>query len=333
MVTLFVKVETDAGIVGWGEAFGFAVSPLTAVAIRDLLAPLCVGADPSDGPALVASLQKRLHNMGRYGPITFGLSGLDIALWDIAGKLAGKPVHALLGGAVRRRIPIYASLMRYGGEAELVARNAARAVARGHRHVKLHEKDEASVAAARRAVGPDVALMLDVNCGFTLDGALELARRLVPYNLQWLEEPVWPPEDADALARVTREGGVPTAAGENAVTPYEMREWMREHSVDYVQPSVTKLGGISELARLVGYAGSVGAKVAPHSPYVGPGLVATLHVLATVPDVVAERYFCDLEASPIAAHVTATDGHLAVDDAPGLGIEVDEEVIARYRVA
>lgn len=103
MRTLFVKVTTDDGIVGWGEAFGFAIAPVTAMAIETIVAPLCIGRDPSDPAALTTELQRRRQNLGRYGPVTFGLSGLDIALWDIAGKVAGKPLHALLGGA--RRTP------------------------------------------------------------------------------------------------------------------------------------------------------------------------------------------------------------------------------------
>jgi L-alanine-DL-glutamate epimerase-like enolase superfamily enzyme len=333
MSTLFVKVETDAGLIGWGEAFGFGASPLTAVAIRDTIAPLCRGRDPRDPRTVLADLQRALHNLGRYGPLTFGLSGVDIALWDIAGKAAGRPVHALLGGAVRDRIPIYASLLPYH-DPELCARNARAAVERGYRSVKLHEKDEASVAAARRAVGDDVALMVDVNCAWSPNEALAMATRLKPYGLRWLEEPVWPPEDFDALARVGRESGVPTAAGENACTPADIRRMLRERVVDVVQPSVTKIGGITELQRLVADAAACGATLVPHSPYLGPGLVATMHVLAAMlTPCVGERFYVELEASPIASAIEVVDGCLRVGAEPGLGFDVDQEVIARYRVA
>ena len=114
METLFVRVDTDAGITGWGEAFGFAASALTREAVRAVVAPLCEGREFIDVPAFMADLQRKLHAMGRHGPVSFALAGIDIALWDIAGKAQGVPIHRLLGGATRDRVPTYASLLRYG---------------------------------------------------------------------------------------------------------------------------------------------------------------------------------------------------------------------------
>jgi D-galactarolactone cycloisomerase len=330
MRTLFVKVTTDEGIVGWGEAFGFAIAPVTALAIETIVAPLCIGRDPRDPAALTTALQQKLQNLGRYGPVTFGLSGLDIALWDIAGKVAGKPLHALLGGARRTQIPIYASLLRLSDPA-LVGVAVERALAGGYRHVKLHEHTVATVAVARRTAGDGIPLMLDVNCAWSVDEAIAAARELEPYALHWLEEPVWPPEDLAALTRVRGATRIPIAAGENAATPTDVRALL--HTIDVVQPSVTKIGGVTALRDLYAAAVGTGATIVPHSPYVGPGLIATLHVMAALdPAGVGERYYCDLEASPLGSAVVVHDGMLAVPDGPGLGIEVDEGVIARYRV-
>ena len=117
METLFVRIDTDGGWVGWGEAFGFAASPLTREALARMVAPLCVGREVVDVPSFMTDLQRKLHAMGRHGPVSFALAGIDIALWDLVGKAQGVPLHRLLGGASRERIPTYASLLRYGTKA------------------------------------------------------------------------------------------------------------------------------------------------------------------------------------------------------------------------
>jgi len=332
MDTLFVRVETDAGIVGWGESFGFAVSPVTMTAIARIVAPLCVGRDPTDIPGLMADLRRKVQNMGRNGPVGFALSGIDIALWDIAGKLADRPIHHLLGGRRKTRIPTYASLLRYGAP-DLVARNAAKAVARGYSHIKLHESTVETVAAARSAVGAEVALMLDTNCAWTPDEAVAMAHRLEEYDLTWLEEPVSPPDDYAALARLRGAANVPVAAGENAGNVNDINQMFSIGAVDVVQPSVTKIGGIAEMRKAIALAESHGVTVAPHSPYFGPGLIATLHVIAAMDrDVLCERFYCDLAASPLGGAVDATDGYMRVPDGPGLGVDIDERTIERYRI-
>jgi L-alanine-DL-glutamate epimerase-like enolase superfamily enzyme len=270
--------------------------------------------------------------MGRNGPVGFALSGIDIALWDIAGKQAGRPLHQQLGGGRRSRIPTYASLLRYGTP-EFVARNAAAAAARGYAYVKLHEHTVETVAAARDAIGPGIALMLDTNCAWTPDEAIDMARRLEPYDLAWLEEPISPPDDYAALARLRRAATVPVAAGENAGNANDIKMMIGAGAVDVVQPSVTKIGGIGEMRRAIALAQAHGVRVAPHSPYFGPGLIAMLHVIATMDeDVACERFYCDLAASPLGAAIVAENGFMCVPDGPGLGVEIDERVIGRYRI-
>lgn len=333
MDTLFVRVDTDTDITGWGEGFGFAACPATAAALTHVVAPQVVGRDPRDINALMDDLYRRLHNFGRNGPVGFALSALDIALWDIAGKIASKPLYALLGGRDCVRVPAYASLLRYG-DPDLVARNAKAAVARGYGEVKLHEIRVAEVAAAREAIGPKVALTVDTNCPWTAEQAIDMARQLAPCNLKWLEEPVWPPDDYDALARVSATDQVPIAAGENAATLSDFANLARFGGVSYVQPSVTKAGGISGLLQARARVGSLEAMLAPHSPYFGPGLLATVHFIAAMPEPMKfERFYCELEASPYGDAVNAREGMMRVPQGPGLGIEPDQSVLARYRVA
>ena len=334
LATLLVRVETDAGLVGWGEAFGFGAVGATKAAVDGLIAPLCVGRNAAGIAELTLELQRALHNFGRNGPVSFGLSGLDIALWDLAGKAAGLPLYRLLGGGpgAAREVEAYASLFRYG-DPEAVGRVAAMAAERGYRAVKLHEVDVPQVAAARRAVGPDVALTLDTNCPWTVPEAVAMAGRLEEYGLAWLEEPVWPPEDHAGLAEVRRGARVPIAAGENAGTVAEVRQLLQAASVDVVQPSVTKIGGVSEMRRAMALAGAFGVAAVPHSPYLGPGLLATLHLIAAAApaETLVERLFCDPDPGLFGGLTDPVGGRMRVPDGPGLGADPDPEVVARHR--
>ena len=331
MDTLLVRVKPSEGITGWGEAFGFGACVATQTALARLVGPLAIGREAGDIAALMDDLGRKLHNYGRNGPVSFALSGLDIALWDIAGQVADQPLYRMLGGAPVTHVPVYASLLRYGS-ADLVARNAARAIERGYARIKLHEITVSEVAAARHAIGSAVPLMVDTNCPWSSEDAIAMARAFAPYNLFWLEEPVWPPDDYTALARV-RATGVPIAAGENAGTPIEIAQLIDVAKVDFVQPSVTKIGGVSEMQRLIRLAAARGAKLAPHSPYFGPGLIATIHICASLSaPTFVERFYCDLEASPFGDQVNAAAGYMNVPQGPGLGLVLDETVIARYRV-
>jgi D-galactarolactone cycloisomerase len=333
METLFVRVETDAGLVGWGEGFGFAASPLTREAIMRAVAPLCVGREFVDVPSFMADLRRKLHAMGRHGPVSFALAGIDIALWDLAGKMQGLPIHRLLGGATRDRIPTYASLLRYG-QPELVARYTAEAVAAGYTAVKLHEHLVETIAPGREAAGADIAIMVDTNCAWAPDEALEMARKLAPYDLYWLEEPVDPVDDYDTMARIRRDTGMTIAAGENIGHAAEARHAIATGALDIFQPSVTKIGGIIAMGKAIDIAKAHGVRVMPHSPYFGPGLIATLHVIAAwLPDSLCERFYCELEATPLGDAISAHGGQMHVPQGPGLGIDVDESVIARYRLA
>lgn len=328
--TLLVKVETDGGITGWGEAFGYNCIPATRAAMESQIAPLAIGQDATDIAGLGRRLQHQVHNFGRNGPVTFALAGLDIALWDIAGKAAGLPLHRLLGGGGRDRIPTYASLLRYG-EPEIVARVTHAAVARGHRHVKLHEVTVEATAAARAAAGPDVAIMLDTNCPWTFDAALAMARRLERYDLFWLEEPLWPPENHAGLAALRERVDIPIAAGENAASPMEFQSMLALGAVDVAQPSVTKIG-VTGMREVMTLAAARNVQATPHAPYFGPGLLATLQVIAAAPlPTLFERLHVDLEASFFGSLTDAVDGRMRVPDGPGLGCDPDPAVIARHK--
>ncbi len=328
--TLLVRIETQGGLVGWGEAFGHGVIPATKAALDTLVAPWLLGRDASDIGGIAHGLAQAMHLYGRNGPLSYAMAGVDIALWDIAGKRAGLPLHDLLGGARRRALPVYASLLRYG-EAERTARNAAAARSEGYGAVKLHEVDVPAVLAAREAIGPDTLLMNDVNCPWTAAEALAHERLLRPAALHWLEEPVWPPEDAAGLARVRR-AGTPIAAGENVASLHGFADLFAAGAIDVAQPSVAKIG-VTEFRRVVSLADAHGVRVVPHCAYFGPGYLASLHLAATLAEPPLERLWLRLEASLFEHWLEAPGGVAAVPTGPGLGCDPDAAMLERYRRA
>ena len=331
--TLLVRVVTDQGLDGWGEGFGHACCPATRIVVDTQLAPAVLGEAARDIRGLMARLGQRLHLFGRNGPHVYALSALDVALWDIAGKASNLPLWRLLGGAPIGALPAYASLLRYSAPAE-VAKACARALDQGYRAIKLHEIDVPQVAAARDAAGPDVSIMLDTNCPWSVDQAVTMARRLQPYGLAWLEEPLWPPEDHAGLARIRREGGVPIAAGENAASLLDVQAILNVDAVDIIQPSVAKIGGITEVMKIAAVAEAIGIRLVPHCAYFGPGFLASLHLAAAVaPSAPFERLFVNLEASPYHDLVEARGGRVTVPDAPGLGRDPDLDILSRYALS
>ena len=329
MEILLVKVETEDGLVGWGEAFGHAAIPTTKAAIDTIIAPLLVGREAGDIQGLTRQILHATHLLGRNGSVVYGFSGVEIALWDILGKRAGMPLWRLLGGARRGPLPAYASLLSYGGDLQLVAKNTAEARAAGYRHIKLHELTREAVLAAQQAA-PDAEIMLDVNCAWSPAEARAMAASLADDGLLWLEEPVWPPEDTQGLASL-RLHGIPVSAGENTAGLFGFRALIEAGAIDIAQPSVTKVGGIGEMIRVIHLCEAQGIEVAPHSPYFGPGFLATLHIAAAlIPKPLVEVLWVEMEANPFDPWVRPRDGHLAIPDAPGLGCDPDPAILMRY---
>jgi len=333
MHTLLLRVVTDEGLEGWGEGFGHATCPATRAAIDTQLAPMLLGQDARDIAGLHHRIGQMLHLFGRNGPHLYARSALDVALWDIAGKAAGLPLWRLLGAAPPTTHAAYASLLRYGAPAE-VGRAVSRALAAGYGDIKLHEITPEAVRAARDAAGPGPRIMVDTNCPWNPDQAIAMARAMRGCDLTWLEEPVWPPEDFAGLARVRREGGVPIAAGENAAGLHDFKVAFERGALDIAQPSVAKIGGITEMLKIAGLAEAMGVRLIPHCAYFGPGFLASLHLHARLaPHEPFERLFVDLEASPYHDLVLARDGRVAVPDGPGLGRDPDMDILARYAVS
>jgi L-alanine-DL-glutamate epimerase-like enolase superfamily enzyme len=329
--SLLVKVTTDEGLVGWGEAFGFRAVASAKLAIDRLVAPLCIGQDATRIEPLMLNVQKKLHVFGRGGALAFGISAVDIALWDIAGKAAGMPLCQLLGGGAAE-LDCYASLVRYS-EPSLVRAAVRQAIEAGFRTLKLHEIELAAIRAAREEAGPDIELTLDVNCPWTLYEARQIAEELKAVRLKWLEEPLWPPENFEGLAELRRMSGIPIAAGENVYTLMDFERLLAAKAVDFVQPSPAKMGGISESRKIFPLAAARNIPVMPHSFYDGPGLLAAIHAtaaLGTADSMIEWRWF-DLETTIYGDALSPKGGRISVPQGPGLGIDPDPDVIRAYR--
>ncbi len=327
---ILVEVRTDEGITGYGEAFGYGIPQAVAAAINHGLKPMLIGADPRDISSLHDRMLKQNHLYGRYGITIFALSGVDIALWDIAGKCANLPLHRLLGGTSKTQVPAYASLVKYSRQADLktAALHAKRA---GSKMIKLHQIDAESLQTFRKAAGDEIGLTVDVNCAWTFQQALEKAREFTPFRLDWLEEPIFPPEDFRSLARLGALSGMPLASGENACTVFQFQEMLEKEAVTYIQPSVIKVGGITEWRKVATLAELYNAIIAPHSPYFGPGLLATLHLVATHPLAQWVEYlYVELEASVFKNPPKWEKGFIDLPQGPGLGLEIDRAAIEHY---
>jgi L-alanine-DL-glutamate epimerase-like enolase superfamily enzyme len=330
---LLVRVTTDQGLTGWGESFGFRAVASAKLAIDQLIAPLCIGQDARRTEPLMLDVQKKLHVFGRGGALSFGVSAIDIALWDIAGKAANMPLCQLLGGG-SADLACYASLVRYT-DPSLVRSGVRQAIEAGFGTLKLHEIELAAVRAARDEAGPRIALTLDVNCPWTLTEARAIADDLKVIDLKWLEEPLWPPENFSGLAELRKATGIPIAAGENVYTLMDFERLLAAGAVDFVQPSPAKMGGISELRKVFPLAAVHNTTVMPHSFYDGPGLLAAIQATAALgsADSMIEWRCFDLEATIYGDALTPKRGRIAVPQGAGLGIDPDPSVVRKFRLA
>jgi L-alanine-DL-glutamate epimerase-like enolase superfamily enzyme len=356
---LLVEVETDGGITGIGEA-GLG-GGATATVIEKDLAPLLIGQDPLLIEGLWQKMFARTRQYGRRGVVMHAISGIDIALWDIAGKAAKMPVWKLLGGA-RERVEAYASggFYQEGKGVDGIAGEAEGYRARGFKGMKMKvgrnpstqthlrqlignaefcevdpAEDIARVAAVRKALGPNAKLMVDVNCAWSPAFAIEMGRAMEPYNLYWIEEPV-ATDDIDGSAEVARALHTPIAGYETEVGLYGFRELIDRGAVDIVQLDLAWSGGFSEGRRIAAYAQAHHRMVAPHAFAGAVLLVASLHFAAAIPNGLVLEW--DQNPNAIREELLKeplrleSDGTILAPEGPGLGIELDRAAIDRYRV-
>jgi galactonate dehydratase len=324
---LFVKVYTDEGIVGIGECSGWP--RVIETAVQDLKSIL-VGQDPMNIERLWQKMMSALMAHGMLGTVGGGaMTGIDMALWDIKGKALNTPVWNLLGGKLRDRIRIYAHANTVEVALDLKKRGIT-AIKCGGVSDPVRK-----VAALREAIGPEMDLMIDLHGPpwLTPADAAQVARALEPYSLMFVEDPI-APENLDGYRRIRDAANVALAAGERMATIYGLRDLIEKDLVDVVQPDTGRAGGITQMKKIAAMAEAHHIMMAPHSGSLGPvAEYAALHVLAAIPNaLILERIEDDWagRAQTVVPHPVQKDGYLDVPDKPGLGVDIDEEFVARY---
>ena len=343
---MVVEIETDEGLIGWGECYGPA--RITAAVVQSV-APWLIGQDPLRTEFLWQMIYARLRDHGQKGAVIQGLSGIDIALWDIKGKHFGVPVHRLFGGPLRSEVQAYATGLyrrKSGDPLRYLAEEAAGYVADGFKAVKLKvgfgvQEDAAVTRAVREAIGPDVALMVDANHAYDAVAAIRLGRMIEADNIGWFEEPV-PPEDVAGYRAVKAAISIPIAGGECEFTRFGFRDILALRAIDIIQPDTCAAGGLSECKKIADMAEAFGVRYNPHVWGTGIAIAASLQLLAVLPShtppslaPVAPMLEFDRTEHPIRQSlllqpIEHTKGIVRVPDAPGLGIEVDREALARF---
>ena len=330
---VIVRVETDEGLVGIGEAMGRPGPRGTAAHINEVLAPMLLGADPRHHLALWTAMNEQM----RFAPM--GISGVDVALWDLRGKFYGDTLTNLLGGPMRETVACYASPIPYLANPADSAERARGFLRQGFQAVKLKigrgiGRDIEHVEAVRAAIGNDCKLLVDANGAYTVSESIALAKDLVKLDVYWLEEPVHP-EYADDLARIRRRVDLPVVSGEWLGSWHQFRDLLKAEAVDVIMPNITRCGGITGMMKIADLAALENVTVAPHGVGAGVGIVAAVAACAVMPNFLIYEYnqlFNPLRHTVMREAIHYDNGALKANDGAGLGLSLDEETIARYRV-
>jgi D-galactarolactone cycloisomerase len=346
--SMIIRIETDQGLIGWGESYGPA--HINAGIVRNL-APFLIGQDPLRTEWIWQELYARFRDHGQKGSIIQAISGIDIALWDLKGKFFGQPIHRLMGGPLRTEVKAYATGLyrrEHGQPEQYLAEEAASYVEDGFSAVKLKvgfgvAEDTRVTRAVRTAIGPDIGLMIDANHAYDVVAAVQLGRRVEEFDIGWFEEPV-PPEDVAGHRDLRAKINIPIASGECEFTRYGFRELITTRAVDYLQPDTCSAGGLSECKKIADMAAAYGIRYAPHVWGSGIATAAALQLLAVLPSFTPPSLYrlepmleFDCTAHPVREALLSTpirpqNGIVAIPTGPGLGIEVDQKAIERFRI-
>lgn len=360
-VSLLVRVTTDSGVAGWGESGVSMPVEHVAACIHDVLAPRLLGRNPLQTEPIWNELYCMSRDYGRKGTLIDALSGLDVALWDIRGKDVGQPVHALMGGAFRDRVRSYATGLYYRGEdvrnvADQVARvrdEAQEYVSRGFTAIKgkiglLSIRDDIKrMEAVRDEVGDDFLLMTDANHAYNFHSAVRMGKALEALEFHWFEEPLVP-EDVEGCAALRRKLSIPIATGECEYTRHGMLELLKAGAADILQPDISACGGLSEGQKILALATAYHTPVCLHAWGSGVALTAALQLTAVIPPIPHTAFPTAPENEPmfeydrnpnplrddlLAEPFTLEGESVRIPQGPGLGIEINEDVLAQFTVA
>ncbi len=340
-----VKVVAEDGTYGWGEGYGPANVIRAGV---EFLAPLVQGEDPLQVEAIWSKMHLRAMDYARRGVLVAAISAIDIAIWDLRGKLLNQPVSVLLGGRRRESVKVYATGMYFTETDDLAGKLAAEACAyveQGFQALKMKvgldvDTDVRHVRAIRDAIGDEIELMVDANHAYSRSEALAFAKRIEPLGIRFFEEPVTP-EDYEGYRELRGRTSIPIAGGECEYLLAGFRHLLSNNCVDIAQPDICAAGGLSECKRIAALAQAFQTNVVPHSWGTGIAFAAGLHLVSTLdivpgrlrmPDALLEM---DRSENALRDNLTApifsvSDGYVTVPNAPGLGVDVDPDMLARF---
>src|SRR5687767_3463999 len=347
--TMIVEVLTDEGVTGWGESLCHGLQPpeVAASFVEFCFKPMLVGRDPFDVEVLWEEMYNRTRPFGG-GAAVNAMSGVDIALWDVIGRYLERPIHKLLGGAFRSEVTPYATgFYRREGQnhVEAGAEEARRHVSEGFGAMKLKvgfgvEADVEYVHAIREAVGFGVRIMADANCAYDVPSTRRLLLECRDARIHFFEEPL-APEDLEGYKSIRNLTESYVAAGENLFGKIGYRRWISEGPLDILQPDLCSSGGFTECKKIAAIAQAWNTAVVPHVWGTGIGLAASLQFLATLPptplSLNPEEPMLEYDTSShpfrqdlIYGAISMEDGKVAVPQKPGIGVEIDREVLERY---
>ena len=349
---IFVEVVADNGLSGWGEC-----SPnnrhVVETFIHTGLKEHVVGRGVWDAEPIWDAMFFANHDLGPSGVLPYSIAGIDLALWDLKGKLTGLPVYKLLGGEYRKKIRAYGSFGISGGRGRTpddAARQAAKFVARGFKAVKLRmqirernidpvpDPTLAYARAVRKAVGDEIEFWVDINNGYTAARAIEMGKRLrEELNVLYYEEPV-STQNLRELAQVVEALDCPVIAGEKEYTRWQHRDLIEQGQVGILNPDVSKCGGLTEAKKIAALAQACSRQIIPHNTKPTFSTAAALHFIASISNAAPHMEFIDVDEfkdllALMKNHVEFRDGYLYVPELPGLGLEVDEAALRRAVVA
>ena len=344
----FVRVYTDEGLVGIGECFR-RLPQVVKTLVDSTLRPVLIGKDPVDTETRWREMVSAGSTSDMGGAVYCAIAGLDIALWDLKGKALGVPIYKLLGGKARDKVRMYASSMRRDMTPVAEAERAASFVDAGYSAYKLHsavpgaidhpaDQTIATVTEVRAAVGDDIEILVDVNGAFSTHHALEIGRALEDLGVFHFEEPR-PHHDLQGLAAIADTLDIPIASGEMIYTHWEYRDLMTQGKVDIIQPDIVKVPGFTEFQRIAALASAFGKPMTVHNTQPTISTVAHLHVCAAYANIpYAQEYNIEptsiRDEWPILKEPLKVDyGFLAVPEGPGLGVELDGDVVRRLAAA
>lgn len=326
---LLLLVKSERGLTGIGEAFVNTQIQAPYVELAKLIGEYIIGFNPMDINSIHEFLEKISYPIGRGGVVSAIISAIDVSLHDLVAKALGIPLYEFLGGKKRDKIPVYASLPRYKS-CEEVCKVVDRVLENKFSALKLHQPARHILECAKkiREFGYDFKLMIDLNCGLNIVNAINLIKKLEKYEIEWVEEPIWPPENYRLLGELARKTEIPIAAGENEYTLYGFMKLITEGMVSFIQPDIAKVGGLTQIKKIAALAEAYGVTLMPHSrpQSLWITILTTAHFLSSLPQ---ESM---IEVSPLPPYqdpfikpIKVINGYLVIPDGlVGIGVKTEK---------